>query len=91
MVQTMKKPNIELLTGNAAVATAAKLARPQVIPAYPITPQTLIVETISSMIARGEFDCEFINVESEHSAMSACIGASAAGGLHKMGISTNGK
>jgi len=79
MVQTMKKPNVELLTGNAAVATAAKLARPQVIPAYPITPQTLIVETISGMVARGEFDCDFVNVESEHSAMGAAIGASLAG------------
>ncbi|MFX0184565.1 MAG: transketolase C-terminal domain-containing protein [Candidatus Hodarchaeota archaeon] len=75
----MKKPNVELLTGNAAVATAAKLAKPQVIPAYPITPQTLIVETISGMIARGEFDCDFVNVESEHSAMGAAIGASLAG------------
>jgi pyruvate/2-oxoacid:ferredoxin oxidoreductase alpha subunit len=75
----MKKPNVELLTGNAAVATAAKLARPQVIPAYPITPQTLIVETISGMVARGEFDCDFVNVESEHSAMGAAIGASLAG------------
>ncbi len=80
MVQTMKKqPNVELITGNAAVATAAKLARPQVIAAYPITPQTLIVETISQMVARGEFDCDFVNVESEHSAMGAAIGASLAG------------
>lgn len=79
MVQVTKKQNIQLLTGNAAVATAAKLARPQVIPAYPITPQTLIVETISGMVARGEFDCDFVNVESEHSAMGACIGASLAG------------
>ena len=79
MVQTMKKPNVELITGNAAVATAAKLARPQVIAAYPITPQTLIVETISQMVARGEFDCDFVNVESEHSAMGAAIGASLGG------------
>ncbi len=75
----MKNPNVQLLTGNAAVATAAKLARPKVIPAYPITPQTLIVETISGMIARGEFDCDFVNVESEHSAMGAAIGASLGG------------
>ncbi|MHA2203285.1 MAG: transketolase C-terminal domain-containing protein [Candidatus Hodarchaeales archaeon] len=79
MVQAIKKSTTELITGNVAVATAAKLARPQVIPAYPITPQTLIVETISGMIARGEFDCEFINVESEHSAMGAAIGASLGG------------
>lgn len=75
----MKKSNVELITGNAAVATAAKLARPQVIAAYPITPQTLIVETISEMVARGELDCDFVNVESEHSAMGAAIGASLAG------------
>ncbi|MFX1516165.1 MAG: transketolase C-terminal domain-containing protein [Promethearchaeota archaeon] len=74
-----KKSTTELLTGNAAVATAAKLARPQVIPAYPITPQTLIVETISGMIAKGELDCDFVNVESEHSAMGAAIGASLGG------------
>ncbi|MFX0211388.1 MAG: pyruvate ferredoxin oxidoreductase, partial [Candidatus Hodarchaeota archaeon] len=79
MEQTMRKPNVQLLTGNAAVATAAKLARPEVIPAYPITPQTLIVETISGMVARGEFDCDFVNVESEHSAMAAAIGASLGG------------
>ncbi len=79
MVQALRKPNIELLTGNVAVATAVKLAKPQVIPAYPITPQTLIVETISDMVARGEFECEFINVESEHSAMGAAIGASLSG------------
>ncbi|MFX0014288.1 MAG: transketolase C-terminal domain-containing protein [Promethearchaeota archaeon] len=79
MVQAMKKSNVELITGNAAVATAAKLARPQVIAAYPITPQTLIVETISEMVARGELDCDFVNVESEHSAMGAAIGASLAG------------
>ena len=79
MVQAIRKPNTELLTGNAAVAKAAKLAKPQVIPAYPITPQTLIVETISDMVARGELDCEFINVESEHSAMGAAIGASLSG------------
>ena len=79
MVQVTKRQNVELLTGNAAVATAAKLARPQVIPAYPITPQTLIVETISRMVALGEFDCDFVNVESEHSAMDAAIGASLGG------------
>ncbi|WP_455142523.1 transketolase C-terminal domain-containing protein [Candidatus Hodarchaeum mangrovi] len=79
MVQTYKKSDIELLTGNKAVATAVKLARPQVIAAYPITPQTEIVESLSSMVARGELDAEFIAVESEHSAMGAAIGASLGG------------
>ena len=79
MVQVLEKPEIKLLTGAEAVATAAKLARPQVIAAYPITPQTKIVETLSGMVARGEMDTEYINVESEHSAMGAVIGASLAG------------
>ncbi|MHA2245067.1 MAG: transketolase C-terminal domain-containing protein [Candidatus Hodarchaeales archaeon] len=79
MVQNLEKPNIELMTGNRAVALAAKLARPQVIAAYPITPQTEIVETLSDVVARGELDAEFIAVESEHSAMGAAIGASLGG------------
>jgi pyruvate/2-oxoacid:ferredoxin oxidoreductase alpha subunit len=79
MVQVTEKQNIELMTGNEAVATAAKLAKPKVIAAYPITPQTKIVETISGMVARGEFECDFVNVESEHSAMGAAIGASLGG------------
>ena len=79
MVQNSEKPNIELMTGNRAVAIAAKLARPQVIAAYPITPQTEIVETLSGVVARGELDAEFIAVESEHSAMGAVIGASLGG------------
>jgi len=79
MVQTMENQRIELLTGNESVANAVKLARPQVIAAYPITPQTTIVETLSGMVARGELDCEYVNVESEHSAMGAAIGASLAG------------
>lgn len=73
------REKIELLTGNQSVAMAAKLARIEVIPAYPITPQTVIVETIADMIARGEMECEFIAVESEHSAMAAAIGASLGG------------
>jgi len=77
MVQSLKQ--VKLMTGNEAVATAVKLAKPQVIAAYPITPQTKIVETLSGMVARGEIDAEYINVESEHSAMGAAIGASLAG------------
>jgi len=79
MVQTLEKQKIELLTGNESVATAVKLARPQVIAAYPITPQTTIVETLSKMVAEGELDCDYVNVESEHSAMGAAIGASLSG------------
>ncbi len=69
----------EILSGNKAVAEAVKLCDVKVIAAYPITPQTPIVEYIAEFIANGELDAEYIKVESEHSALSACIGASAAG------------
>ncbi|MEM4700279.1 MAG: transketolase C-terminal domain-containing protein [Candidatus Nezhaarchaeales archaeon] len=67
------------VSGNHAVSLAVKLADVDVVAAYPITPQTQIVEKLAEYIANGELDAEFINVESEHSAMSACIGAAAAG------------
>lgn len=69
----------EVLNGNEAAAIAARLARVQVVPAYPITPQTVVVEKLADFIADGELDAEYIRVESEHSAMSACIGAAATG------------
>ncbi|HVN97597.1 MAG TPA: hypothetical protein VMT62_14300 [Syntrophorhabdaceae bacterium] len=62
-----------------AVADAAKLARVEVVAAYPITPQTHIVEHLSEIVANGELNAVYVNVESEHSAMSACCGASATG------------
>jgi pyruvate ferredoxin oxidoreductase alpha subunit len=62
-----------------AVAEAAKLCRVEVISAYPITPQTHIVEHLSELVADGELEANYITVESEHSAMSACVGASATG------------
>jgi pyruvate ferredoxin oxidoreductase alpha subunit len=62
-----------------AASIAAKLARVEAIAAYPITPQTHIVEHLSEIVANGELDAVYINVESEHSAMSACCGSSAAG------------
>jgi len=68
-----------VMTGNHTAAYAAKLAKVEVVAAYPITPQTQIVEKLSEIIAKGELKAEFIKVESEHSAMAACIGASAAG------------
>ena len=68
-----------LLTGNHAVAWAARLARPSVAPVYPITPQTPVLELLTDFQADGEFDAEIITVESEHSVMSACIPASLAG------------
>lgn len=69
----------KLMMGTEAVAAAAKLARVQVVSAYPITPQTVIVETLADIIGKGELDARYLNVESEHSAMASCIGASAAG------------
>ncbi len=72
-------PERLLLTGNHAAAYGAMLSRPEVISAYPITPQTMIVELLSELTASGKLDARFINVESEHSAMAACVGASAAG------------
>jgi pyruvate ferredoxin oxidoreductase alpha subunit len=67
------------MMGDFAVAEAATLCDPDVIAAYPITPQTIIVERLAEHVADGELECEYICVESEHSAMSACFGASAAG------------
>lgn len=68
-----------VLMGNHAVSHAARLARVEVVSAYPITPQTQIVEELSELCASGELAAKFIKVESEHSAMAACIGACAAG------------
>ncbi len=62
-----------------AIADAVKLANPDVIAAYPITPQTHIVEHLAELVANGELDAEYVPVESEHSAMSACLGSAAAG------------
>jgi pyruvate ferredoxin oxidoreductase alpha subunit len=67
------------LTGGAAAAEALRQINPDVMPVYPITPQTPIIETFAKFVADGEADTEMIEVESEHSAMSAAIGASAAG------------
>ncbi len=77
--QTPAREKPMLLTGNHAVAWAARLARPKVVPLYPITPQTPILEKITEFQAAGEFDAEVITPESEHSVMAACIPASLAG------------
>ena len=69
----------ERLSGNEAVAYAIKQINPDVMPAFPITPSTEIPQYVANYIANGEIDTEFIHVESEHSAMSATVGASAAG------------
>ena len=69
----------KVIMGNHALSYGAMLARSQVIAAYPITPQTQVVELLSEMCADKTLDAKFIKVESEHSAMAACIGASIAG------------
>lgn len=69
----------KVIMGNHALSYGAMLSRSQVIAAYPITPQTQVVELLSEMCADKTLDAEFIKVESEHSAMAACIGASLAG------------
>lgn len=66
-------------TGNKAVAAAVKFANPTVVAAYPITPQTEIIETIADYVETGNMNTRYIPVESEHSAMTACIGAAATG------------
>lgn len=68
-----------MMDGNEAAAWAVKLSRVEVIPAYPITPQTELISHIASMIARGEMEAQYIKVEGEHTAMAAATGASAAG------------
>jgi len=75
----MMEQKVIAVSGDEAVAYAAKQCKPDVVAAYPITPQTIIVERFSEYVANGEVDSEFICVESEHSALSACIGASLAG------------
>jgi pyruvate ferredoxin oxidoreductase alpha subunit len=76
----MQRPELVPMTGSEAVAKAVIQSNVDFISAYPITPQTIIVERLSDLVATGETKSKFINVESEHSALSACVGASLAGG-----------
>ncbi len=77
-------------TGNLVVAEAMRQCKPDVVAAYPITPQTTIVEEFAGFVAKGKTECEYVTVESEHSAMSACIGASAAGARVMTATSSQG-
>ncbi|OGS48531.1 MAG: hypothetical protein A3K68_00990 [Euryarchaeota archaeon RBG_16_68_13] len=79
-----------VLSGNHAQSYAAKLARVQVVAAYPITPQTSIVEKLGEMVASGDLPAQYINVESEHSAMQACISAAALGARTYTATSSQG-
>jgi len=80
----------EALTGNDAVATAMRQINPDIVAAYPITPQTSTVQKFADFVADGLVDTDFVTVESEHSAMSACVGASAAGARVMTATSANG-
>ena len=80
----------ERLSGNGAAATAMRQINPDVVAAFPITPSTEIPQYFSSFVSNGKVDTEFVAVESEHSAMSACIGAEAAGARAMTATSANG-
>ncbi|MCL2757323.1 MAG: pyruvate ferredoxin oxidoreductase [Coriobacteriia bacterium] len=86
----MAKITVLAATGNLMVAEALRQAEPDVVSAYPITPQTTIVEAYSKYVADGRVHTEYINVESEHSSMSAAIGASAAGARVATATSSQG-
>jgi len=77
-------------TGNSLVAEAMRQCKPDVMAAYPITPQTTIVEEFAKFVANGRTHAEYVTVESEHSAMSACVGASAAGARVMTATSSQG-
>lgn len=77
---TLAASNIKAVTGNSAAAIGAALSKPDLISAYPITPQSSVVENLASMIANGEIDSTMVEVESEHSAMSVVQGAGVVGG-----------
>ena len=83
-------PGTEVLEGSEAVALAVKACRPQVISAYPISPQTHIVEALARMVANGDLDSEYVRVESEFSAASVVSGASAAGSRSYTASSSQG-
>ncbi|HPU95949.1 MAG TPA: pyruvate ferredoxin oxidoreductase, partial [Bacillota bacterium] len=78
------------MTGNEAVAEAMRQINPDVVAAYPITPQTEIVQIYSSFVSNGQVDTELVTVESEHSAMSATVGAASAGARAMTATSANG-
>ena len=86
----MKNNKRLALTGGYAAAHAIRQINPDVMAVYPITPQTPIIETYSKFKADGEVDTEIIHVESEHSAMSACVGSSAAGARTVTATSSQG-
>lgn len=89
MIKTVQKYNA-IMTGNEAVAIGAKLARVQFVSAFPITPQTTIVEKLAEMIANREFDSRYVEVESEHSAMAAVMSSELTGTRSYTATSSHG-
>jgi len=83
-------PKRRAITGNGAMAEAMRQINPEVVAAFPITPSTQVIENFAEFVADASVDSELITVESEHSAMSACIGASLAGGRVMTATSANG-
>jgi pyruvate ferredoxin oxidoreductase alpha subunit len=90
MAEKMELKEIEVWDGNMAAAHSLRQAQVDVVSAYPITPSTPIVENYAKFLADGFIDGEYVMVESEHAAMSGCIGASAAGGRVATATSSQG-
>jgi len=90
MALKMDLQKVEVWDGNYAAAQAMRQAQIDVVAAYPITPSTPIVEGYASMMANGYIDGEFVMVESEHAAMSGCVGAAASGGRVATATSSQG-
>lgn len=90
MTETKIKQITVARTGNEAMAEAMRQINPDVVAAYPITPSTEIMQIFSGFLANGKVDTELVTVESEHSAMSACVGAAAAGARAMTATSANG-
>ena len=89
-MKTVAEKTVIALTGNDAVAEAMRQVNPDVVAAYPITPQTELMHKFADYVSDGWVKTEFVLVESEHSAMSACVGAAAAGGRVMTATSANG-
>jgi len=90
MAEKMELNEVEVWDGNMAASQALRQAQVDVVAAYPITPSTPIVQNYSSFLANGYVDGEFVMVESEHAAMSGCVGAAAAGGRVATATSSQG-
>ena len=90
MAEKMELNEVEVWDGNYAAAQALRQAQVDVVAAYPITPSTPIVENYGAFVANGYIDGEFVMVESEHAAMSGCVGAAAAGGRVATATSSQG-